>query len=118
MQQEHRQHIRLPVESRVFIELIAPAPGGKDPGKTVLCKTTNVSKRGMRIEIGDEVAVGAILQIGVDLPDAKETLYLAGEVRWCHAEAALTGPYWTAGFLLLDAEGSDLALWQTLLNDM
>ena len=118
MMQEQRRYKRLPVESKVFIELRSPAPGGDDPGKIALCRTTNISQRGLRVQLGTELEAGSILQIGVDLPDSRETLYLAGEVRWCDP-APEEGPnHWAAGFLLLDAEGSDLEMWRALLEDM
>ncbi len=115
---EKRRHVRLPLESRVFIELLAPSPGGEEPAEIALCQTEDVSRRGFRVELGTELQRGAILQIGVDLPGAEETLHLAAEVRWCGAVEDSPEPRWAAGFELLDAEGTDLELWQALLEGM
>ena len=80
---EKRRHLRLPLESTVFIELVSPGVGSASPGKVAVCKTLDVSRGGLRVSLEQELTIGAILQIGVDLPDYRETLYLAGEVRWC-----------------------------------
>ncbi|MEM1110889.1 MAG: PilZ domain-containing protein [Pseudomonadota bacterium] len=118
MQQEKRKYRRLPIQSRVFIELRSPAPGGNDPGQIALCHAINISQRGLRVELATQLHKGSILQIGIDLPDSRETLYLAGEVRWCEPAPEVGRDYWSAGFLLIDAEGSDLELWRGLLDDM
>ena len=118
MLQEKRRHPRLPVASKVFIELRSPALGGSDPGKIALCSTTNIFQRGIRVQLATELQPGSILQIGIDLPDSRQTLYLAGEVRWCDPSPEEGPDRWAAGFMLLDAEGCDLEIWRTLLEEM
>ena len=117
MPEEQRKHLRLPVESTVFIELVSPGIGKLNSGKVATCKTLDVSQGGLRVSLGHELRAGAILQIGVELPDSNETLYLAGEVRWClqnHEEENV----WTAGFALLNADDSDIDSWIALLTGM
>ena len=117
MPEEQRRHLRLPVESTVFIELVSPGVGSATAGKMAVCKTLDVSRGGLRVSLEHELVVGAILQIGIELPQREETLYLAGEVRWCLAnEAPETG--WSAGFALLNAGDSDIGSWTSLLVDM
>lgn len=117
MAEDKRRHLRLTVQSRVFIELVAPDLSGDDAGKIVLGKTLDVSRGGIRVSLDDRLTPGAIHQIGIELPEPAQTLYLAGEVRWCLARRApQTG--WTAGFALLHADGSDLASWTELLATM
>ena len=77
-----RRYCRLPLESTVFIELESPPPGGLGPGKVVRCQTLEVSRWGIRVQIDQRVTVGAILQIGVDIPGNDEPFYLVGQVRW------------------------------------
>ena len=116
MSEEKRRHLRLPIESRVFIELVSPDLEGEDPGEIAECRTLDVSRGGLRVSLDRELVVGAILQIGVELPDADETLYLAGEVRWCRA---LPGEEqgWSVGFQLLNAGSPDMASWIGLLSE-
>jgi len=114
MPEEQRRHPRPPVESAVFIELVAAEAGSAEPSEIVICKTLDASRRGLRVTLDQELLVGSILQIGVELADSADTLYLAGEVRWCLAnKAPETG--WSAGLALLNANGSDIDHWVLLL---
>jgi len=114
---QQRRHMRLPVASNVFVELAAPEPGRAGSGKVAMCKTLDVSRGGLRLSLEHEVVTGAILRIGVELPDLQDTLYLTGEVRWCLANLAPdTG--WSAGFAILNTGASDLDRWVALLDEL
>ena len=117
MPEDQRRHLRLPVESTVFIELVSPGVGSAESGKVATCRTLDMSRGGLRVSLEHQLEVGAILQIGVELPDAEETLYLAGEVRWCLANQPPDSG-WSAGFALLNARDSDIDSWITLLTNM
>jgi PilZ domain-containing protein len=114
-----RHYPRLPVESRVFIEMEAAAAGSSEGAAIVVCKTLDVSSEGLRVAVPQALTVGAFLQIGVDHPGEPEidTFYLAGEVRWCTPGDCEDYP-WIAGFFLLPAEHSDINRWEELINDM
>ncbi len=112
-----RRYCRLPLESTVFIELESPPPGGLGPGKVVRCQTLEVSRWGIRVQIDQRVTVGAILQIGVDIPGNDEPFYLVGQVRWRMQEQDQPGS-WIAGFEILNAAGSDLEHWERALQVM
>jgi hypothetical protein len=118
MSEEKRKHLRLPIESTIFIELVSPDLEGEDPGEIAECRTLDVSRGGLRVSLARELQVGAILQIGVDLPEAKETLYLAGEVRWCRELPGEETQRWSVGFQLLNAGNSDIASWVGLLGEL
>lgn len=117
MAEEKRKHLRLPVESTIFIELVSQDLEDGESGEIAICKTLDVSRGGLRVSLEQELTVGAILQIGVELPDSEQTLYLAGEVRWCH-ELPAGEHRWSAGFQLLNAGNSDITSWIGLLSDM
>jgi hypothetical protein len=117
MPEDQRRHLRLPVESTVFIELVSPGIGGVNSGKVAICKTLDVSRGGLCVSLEHELVVGAILQVGIELPDAQDTLYLAGEVRWCLENHAPESG-WSAGFALLNAGHSDIDSWVALLAGM
>ncbi len=109
-----RRFFRLPVESRVFIEIESPPPGSLGPGKVARCETLEVSRGGIRARISEAVTVGAILQIGVELPGKDEPFYLVGQVRWRMQDKETSG-YWIAGFEILNAQGSDIEQWEAAL---
>lgn len=115
---EQRKHLRLPTESRTFIELLSPLMGKSDSGRLVTCTCINISRGGLQVVMAEQVTVGAILQIGIELPGAAKPLYLAGEVRWCRANEDDRENPWAAGFELLNAEHSDIEQWIELIKRM
>jgi len=117
MSTEKRRFLRLPVESRVFIELESPPPGSISPGKVARCETLEVSANGLRARLSESVTVGAILQIGVELPGKSEPFYLVGQVRWRMQDKEKAG-HWVAGFEILNAQGSDIEQWEAALEVM
>ena len=76
-----RRFLRLPIESRVFVELEAAAPGSLGPGNVARCETLEVSEGGLRVRLCESVSVGAILQVGVELPGKDEPFYLVAADR-------------------------------------
>ena len=117
MAEQRRKHLRLPVESSAFIELMSPRASNPEHGGRVTCKSLNVSRGGLQVSLGEQLTVGAILQIGIDLQGSADTLYLAGEVRWCLANKDEHHP-WIAGFQILNANDSDIDRWVEYIVDM
>lgn len=117
MPEQRRKHLRLDIESTTFIELLSPRLGEAESGRMIKCQSLNVSRGGMQVILAEEIAVGDILQIGVDLPGAEDTLYLAAEVRWCLPSKNEQNP-WIAGLQILDADGSDIERWVALIVAM
>lgn len=117
---DKRKHLRLPIDSTTFIELESPGIGDTSKGIVVACKTLNVSRGGLLVTLDQEIPIGAILQIGVDLPEAEDTLYMAGEVRWCTPaeNAELDESGWYAGFQILNSADSDIDRWVELVGSM
>lgn len=110
-----RRYFRLPLASTVFIEIESPPPGALGPGKVVRCHTLEVSRRGLRVQLDQRVTVGAILQVGVDIPGEADPFYLVGQVRWRMREKDRPGS-WIAGFEILEAAGSDIPHWEAALE--
>ncbi|MCB1704785.1 MAG: PilZ domain-containing protein [Halioglobus sp.] len=114
---EQRKYLRLPLECTTFIELLSPRLGQSESGKMVRCSTINVSRGGLQVILAEPLTVGAILQIGVDLPNWADTLYLAAEVRYCQPSNNAQQP-WIAGFQILNANDSDVERWVALITVM
>src|SRR5262245_38439025 len=118
MPEQRRRDLRLPLESTTFVEqLSSRQDAAAGSGRTISCKTMNVSRGGLQVILAEEMFVGAILRIGVDLPGAEKTLYLAAEVRWCLPSRDEQNP-WMAGFQVLNAEDSDVERWVSLITAM
>ena len=116
-----RKHLRLPVQSRVFIELEAPVSGSDAPGNIVVCKTLDVSARGLQVALDHELIEQAYLQIGIEPPHAEgataQPFFLAAQVKWCRAGDAADQP-WLAGLALLPAGQSDIDQWIELISGL
>lgn len=117
MPEQRRQNLRLPIECTTFIELLSSRSDHSEPGRTLTCKTLNMSRAGLQVILAEKLLVADILKIGVDLPTATDTLYLAGEVRWCLPSHDEQLP-WMAGFLLLNSSDTDIDQWIALLAAM
>jgi hypothetical protein len=109
--------LRMDQAGQPLFASLAGVKGSPQSGQVATCRTLDVSKGGLRVSLDRELPEGAILQIGVELPQSSETLYLAGEVRWCHRDQEAER-HWTAGFALLNADQSDIDRWVALLAAM
>ena len=119
MPEDMRQQRRFPVENTVFIELVSPEFGSNESAVIATCKSVEISRSGLRLTLEQELPVGAILQVGVELPARAGTLYLVGEVTWSEPIPD-TGaePAWSAGFALFNADDSDIDNWVALVSIM
>jgi hypothetical protein len=80
---ERRTHPRLDAAADVEI-VIDSAPGVKElDGKSVMCRTADVSLRGVRLLTDVTLPVGAYLKLRIKLPRQQERYRQAGRVVWC-----------------------------------
>ena len=114
MSEDHRQHIRLNISSRVFIDLAGPPLPGDDTGEILLCKTLDISYSGLQISLARELTVGALLHIGVEFPGLEQPLHLVSEVKWCRQNQPPAAG-WAVGLQLLNSTDSDTQQWQELM---
>ena len=115
-----RKHLRLPVESRVFVELDAAVGDVEAEGNVIICRTLDVSTRGLQVALEHELAEQAYLQIGVEPPRGDsnaDTFFLIAQVRWCRPGEDDDQP-WVAGLALMQAQGSDIDRWIQLISEL
>lgn len=117
MPEQRRNHQRLPLATRTFIELLAPGIDHSERAKIVTCSTMDVSREGLQVKVPQTLILNSILNVGIDLPDAADTLYLAGEVCWCQPGNDQQNPR-MAGLQILNASGSDIDTWIALIGAM
>ncbi|MBE9539344.1 MAG: PilZ domain-containing protein [Proteobacteria bacterium] len=117
MPENSRRHQRLGLAGTIFIELVSSGVEEDQASEVVLCKTIDISHSGLLVWVNQQLTVGAILQIGVELPWEESTVYLTGEVKWCRRDRYIEGR-WRVGFALLDASDSDIDRWRTLMTEM
>jgi hypothetical protein len=116
MTEKKRKHERLPSIETIFIELVSTSADGHE-GEVVRCKTSDISGNGLQAQVGKELILGSILQVGVDLQEAQDTLYLAAQVIWCKPDKN-NPSNWSAGVELLNANDSDIKTWRMVLTEM
>ena len=117
MPENSRKQQRLNLAGTIFIELVSSGVEEDQTSKVILCKTIDISHSGLLVWVNQQLTVGAILQIGVELPREDYTLYLTGEVKWCRRDRYIDGR-WRVGFALLNASDSDIDRWRTLVTEM
>jgi hypothetical protein len=113
---EKKRNLRLPIEDTVFVEVMASGIGEDEAGTVVRCRSLDISGDGLKIAIDREIRVGAILQIGADLPNSEETLFLAAQAKWCRPSG--DGELHWVGFELLPASNSDIADWKARIRQL
>jgi PilZ domain len=113
MEDNDRNHIRINMHTRVFVEAIAATDSAD--GLLLQCKVVDVSYGGFRAIIESELTVGAILSVCAELPAVKEPFYMAAEVKWCRPNAGGESG-WLAGFELLKSRDTDIESWRNLLE--
>ena len=116
MSDQDREHIRLKMDTKVFIEVTAAGPDDTGAANLLQCDVVDVSFGGLRINIDEELIEGSILSICVELPTFDDLFYMAGEVMWCRPNVDEAGGAWAVGFKLLTSSDSDINSWRELLN--
>jgi Tfp pilus assembly protein PilZ len=117
MTDEHRKYLRLSLENTVFLELKSSGSGLGESAELSRCKTLDISRGGLRLQLDQAVTIGTILQIGVELSADEGTVYLAGEVKWCLPVSGSDNS-WTAGFEILNASDTDIDQWYELVAEL
>lgn len=104
---ERRSELRLDEQATIFLEVMSAAVDEGDAA-VVICNSLDLSANGIQVAMDDEIAVGSILRLGVELGSDCEALYLVGEARWVRRD----GDQYLIGFELYDAENTDIADWK------
>jgi hypothetical protein len=112
-----RQQPRLDERSTIFIETLAAIDESTQQESILICNSVEISANGVRVCVDDELETGAILQLGIELPELDQPLYVVGEVRWCKPAQGPDQGYY-AGFKLLESQGTDYEIWFSLVEEM
>ena len=112
-----REYIRLNMNTKVFVEIMAAEPrdGGDSDSVLVECDVVDISFGGLKVNLDAELIKGSILSICVVMPSFDDPFYMAGEVKWCCLNEE-EGGQWSAGFQLLTSSDSDIEQWREVLT--
>jgi len=108
-----RVETRLELEETIFIEVLSSTT--EDNGDVIMCTSIDLSANGLQVVVDNELAVGSILRLCVDLPD-KEPMFLVAEIKWKKPDPNSDG--FLLGFLLFESEDTDIAEWKLWIADM
>lgn len=112
----NRVQTRLDLEETIFIEIIAS--DSTSAGSVLMCNSLDLSANGLQVILDEEISLGSILRLCIDLKDA-DPIFLVGEVKWERPDPESGG--FRIGFLLFEAEDTDIQRWKdlvaSLLND-
>jgi hypothetical protein len=108
-----RDHIRIKMHTRIFVEVEAAS----DTSKSVLlqCNVVDVSYSGFRVNVERELIQGSILSVCAELPAVEEPFYMTAEVKWCRPNEDGNSD-WLAGFEILKSRDTDIDSWRELLE--
>lgn len=108
-----RAETRVSLEATIFLEVIAS--DSQTAGSVVMCNSLDLSPSGLQVVVDEDVAVGSILRLCADIRD-DDPIFLVGEVKWKRPDEEPDA--WRLGFLLYEADGSDIDRWKRLVLDM
>lgn len=111
--QDKRQDKRLLCEDVIFIEVASAGLDNNAPSAIAICNTLDVSANGLQVSMDRPLIVGSIHQIGVQLAELGQRLYLTGQVKWCRTEDGVDG--YILGLELFEAEETDIQAWKELI---
>jgi hypothetical protein len=110
---------RLNERGTIFIEMLSSADPTTAPSRIVICNSRDISANGLCVRIDDEIAVGALLRLGVELKEIDHTLYLVGQVMHCTPIASnKASGHFEVGFDLIESSGTDIQDWRALIHEL
>ncbi len=112
---EQRQHSRQSRDERVVVQIVSSTRDALAPGTVVRCATRDVSSRGMRLQLDQQVPEGSQLELWVEISDHPTKFYLAGEVKWCRELDE--GKHYLVGLELTEKDAEHLKQWQEALEN-
>ncbi|WP_144395495.1 PilZ domain-containing protein [Pleionea sediminis] len=113
--EESRKEQRVDKQETVFIEILATS-AESDSGLVVKCATQDISRTGIKVNSNFPITVGAYLELLIDFESTAARFLLTGEVKWCRQIDS--EPTYECGFELLEAEHSDIQLWQAQFDNV
>ena len=110
--QNQRLWTRLTQTGSIFIEMLSEDISGTDPGKILLCGAVDISQYGLQVSVDEELVIGSILRLAVDLGGS--VVQLVGEVKWVRRDTAGKGAY-RVGFKIFESDVTDVEQWKNLI---
>jgi Tfp pilus assembly protein PilZ len=114
---DKRVHPRVESHNRLFTQVVS-APDAPDlVGTTVSCSAVNMSIGGLQFRTQEELPVGTLLDLWVEVASRQGKFFLSGEVRWTRPGEPLPDgtPIWIVGVQLKTGAATDILSWRDYL---
>lgn len=111
---DNRSESRINQAATIFLEVCSSDPDGNAAPQVIICNSVDISANGIQIQIDQDVAIGSILRLCVDIHNNEEEIYLVGEAKWVKHQ----DDHYNIGFELYDAEGTDILGWKNIIAEM
>ena len=109
-----RQHVRQPRDERVVVQIVSSTCETLPPGTVVRCSTKDISPEGIRIQLGQQLPDGFLLELWIEISNHPNKFFLTGEVKWCREIDE--GKRYLVGVALKEGRAEDFKLWQEVLG--
>ena len=110
---EHREETRIEQEETIFIEVLSSESYSKN-NDVIMCTSLDLSANGLQVVVDNDIALGSILRLCIDLPD-KEPIFLVGEVMWKRPDPGTDCT--RLGFSLFESDDSNIEEWKLWMAD-
>ena len=113
---DRRLYPRIDVVRAIFLQITPPGSGYGDEGPILKCETVDVSVRGLRLLVPEEVPIGSRLEIAIPEEGWIENLELSGMARWIQRAEDQNG-YWL-GLELHETDKETTEKWYEMVENM
>lgn len=110
---ERRREARIYRSGEIFVEVTSAGPEEESAPEIVRCEVLDLSATGAQLLADEDMQIGAIHTLVVDLDDHNPTYRMAAEVRWVGSNK----DGYLIGLEFLDSEQTGIDEWRTLLEN-
>jgi hypothetical protein len=103
---------RIGVDAAIFVE-VGVRIDPEDTGEIVICNSLDISEGGLQVVLDEGMSTGQIVRICLDISD-REPIFAIAKVMWQKSN----GTDFRHGLMLLDADDTDLNLWQSVVEEL
>ncbi|PIP80289.1 MAG: hypothetical protein COW84_06040 [Gammaproteobacteria bacterium CG22_combo_CG10-13_8_21_14_all_40_8] len=111
---ENRNHPRILRIEAISIQVLLPSFDGSEDSEIVKTTTLDVSASGLRVKTEQNLPVGNIFDICIQLTDYSKTFLLTAEIKWCTASSI--NNEFLAGLEVQPALGTDYLYWKRFFD--
>lgn len=115
-QEERRFAPRTAHEDQIIIKIVSSSSDQLGTGRTIYCRTADISRRGIRLQLEQELPAGTVLELWVIPVQRRGTLVLTGDVRWCKATQG--GRSLLAGIQVRHEPTTDFKEWEAMIAEL